>query len=95
MAWRSYKKRITLPPVVVVPAFTGVQIGRTIISGDSVWVDSEGVPTYDLLPTATAFSGTTYPQLALKYPSLITPTHATPTGSPHDYKIVADYTGGA
>jgi len=79
----------------VVIAFTGVQIGRAIVTGEAVWVDSDGVPTYDLLPTATAFSGTTYPQLALKYPSLITPTHATPAGSPHPYKIAADYTGGA
>ena len=75
-------------------AFTGVQIGRAIVTGETVWVDSEVVPTYDLLPTATAFSGTTYPLLAVKYPSLVTPTLPTETGSPHPYKIVADYTGG-
>jgi len=78
-----------------VVAFTGVQIGRAIITGESVWVDSEGVPTYDLLPQGTAFSGTTYPLLAVIYPSLITPVLPTETGSPHPYKIVADYTGGA
>ena len=75
-------------------AFAGVQIGRAIITGETVWVDSHGKPSFDLLPQGSAFSGATYPLLAVIYPSLVTPTLATPTGSPHPYKIVADYTGG-
>jgi len=71
----------------------GVQIGQAILTGESVWHNSADVPVFDLLPHSTAFSGATYPLLAVKYPSLVTPVMPDETGSPHPYQIVADYTG--
>jgi len=71
----------------------GVQIGQAILTGESVWHNSADVPVFDLLPHSTAFSGTTYPLLAVKYPSLVTPVMPDEAGSPHQYQIVADYTG--
>jgi len=76
-----------------VEVIAGVQIGQAILTGESVWHNSADVPLFDLLPHSTAFSGLTYPLLAVIYPSLVTPTLATPAGSPHPYQIVADYTG--
>ena len=74
-------------------AFAGVQIGQAVLKGGSVWYNSENDPVFALLPHSTAFSGVTYPLLAVKYPSLVTPVMPDETGSPHPYQIVADYTG--
>ena len=88
------QKQALLPnSYVFLYGVVGVQVGQAIITGETVWEDSEGIPTFDLLDQATAFDAGTYPVLALVYPSLVTPTLPTETGSPFPYKIVADYTG--
>ncbi len=73
-------------------SFTGVQIGQALITGETVWVNSLGVVTFDLLDQGSTFSATSYPRLAVLYPSLTLPTLATETGSPFPYKFVADLT---
>jgi hypothetical protein len=89
----GYKSSAGFSPIANGAAFAGVQIGQAVLKGGSVWYNSENDPVFDLLPHSTAFSGVTYPLLAVKYPSLVTPVMPDETGSPHPYQIVADYTG--
>ena len=89
-----FKHVISSVATAIKDAFTGVQIGQAIITGEDKWQDSDGVDTYDLLlADGSVFNGVTYPSLALVYPSLNLPNLPTETGSPFPYKIVADLTG--
>ncbi|MCP5016596.1 MAG: hypothetical protein GY938_15235, partial [Ketobacter sp.] len=70
----------------------GAQIGQVIITPQtSKWYDIKGNIVFDLLtPDGGSFSATTYPKLALEYPTLALPNIAQETGSPFPYMIVAD-----
>jgi len=67
ISFNGYRSSSGFNSIAEVAAFTGVQIGRAIVTGESVWVDSEGVPTYDLLPTASRIDPLTHPELYGKY----------------------------
>ena len=73
-------------------AFTGVQIGRAVLTEEIKWQDSAGHEAFDLLPPNTAFLAVDHPELALLYPGLVTPNPTKPIGSTIGFKIAGDLT---
>ncbi len=81
-------------PTIIYPV-TGVQIGQAVlIPPADVYLDEQGVPTFDLLDMGQEFSEEDYPVLASIFTDLVVPSSETATGAPYPYKMVADYTGG-
>ena len=71
-------------------SITGYNIGDAIITGESIWQDSNGADAFTLLDIGVSFSAIDYPELALVYPSLTTPTIPIEAGSVFPYKIAGD-----